>query len=224
MSVEGGPDIVTDGLVLYLDAGNNRSIVSGSSTWADLTKNGYNGTLTNGPSFNIANGGSIGFDGTNDEVAIAGSITVSTATFCVWIRRNGDQVTYVAIVHSRGTNVSGINFSNSNQIGYHWNDAANTYNWNPPLVIPNLEWCMCAVSVSATFAIAYLCQQSGISSATNNVSHSSTILNNIRMARDSGFANRFFNGNIAQSLIYNRALSAAEVRQNFHATKGRFGL
>jgi hypothetical protein len=211
---------------MCLDAGNPRSFVSGSSTWTDLSRNGITGTLTNGPTYNSSNGGSIIFDGTNDEVVVAGSITTSTATFCVWIRRDGSQTTYRGIIHSRGTggNVSGINFSNSNQIGYHWNDAANTYNWNPPLVIPDLAWSMCAVSVSATFAIAYLCQASGISSATNVVSHGSTTLNNIRIANDSGLAGRFFKGNIAQGLIYNRALSESEIRQNYHATKGRFGL
>jgi hypothetical protein len=217
------PRLVTNGLVMCLDAGNGKSYVSGSNTWFDLSGNNNSGSLS-GPTYSSTNGGSIVFDGTDDQVLVTGSVTTSTATFCVWIRRNGNQTTYKGILFSRGTNTSGMNFSNSNQIGYHWNDASNTYNWNPPLVIPDLAWSMCVVSVSPTFATAYLCQASGISSATNVVNHGSTTLNNIRIANDSGLAGRFFKGNIAQSLIYNRALSASEVLQNYNATKGRFGL
>jgi hypothetical protein len=219
------PRLVTNGLVMCLDAGNRKSYVSGSNTWFDLSGNNNSGSLS-GPTYSSTNGGSIVFDGTDDQVVVAGSITTSTATFCVWIRRDGNQTTYRGILFSRGGggNVSGMNFFNSNQIGYHWNDAANTYTWNPPLVIPDLAWSMCVISVSPTFATAYLCQASGISSATNVVNHSSTTLNSIRLANDSGVGGRFFKGNIAQSLIYNRALSASEVLQNYNATKGRFGL
>jgi hypothetical protein len=224
MSYQNGPKIITDGLVLCLDAGNPKSYPGSGTAWTDLSRNDRNGTLTNGPTYNSSNGGNIIFDGTDDQVLVTGSITTSTATFCAWIRRNGDQTTYKGILFSRSTDTSGMNFSNSNQIGYHWNGAPNTYNWNPPLVIPDLAWSMCVISVSATFATAYLCQASGISSATNNVSHSSTTLNNIRIANDSGVVGRYFKGDIAQSLIYNRALSASEIIQNYNATKGRFRL
>jgi hypothetical protein len=63
------PKIVTDGLVLALDAGNTKSYTSGSTTWFDKSGFGNNGTLTNGPTFSSANGGSIVFDGVNDYVS-----------------------------------------------------------------------------------------------------------------------------------------------------------
>jgi hypothetical protein len=65
-TLSGGPNIVTDGLVLNLDAANIKSYVSGSTTWRDLSRSGNNGTLTNGPTFNAGNGGSIVFDGIDD--------------------------------------------------------------------------------------------------------------------------------------------------------------
>ena len=68
MSVSGPGRVIDNGLVLYLDASNNKSIVSGSNTWFDVSRNGNNGTLTNGPAYSSANGGSIVFDGTNDFV------------------------------------------------------------------------------------------------------------------------------------------------------------
>jgi hypothetical protein len=116
-----------------------------------------------------------------------------------------------------------MNFFSSNQLGYHWNGDAATYNWASGLTIPNLTWCMVAVSVTSTSATAYLCQTSGITTATNTTSHASSVLNDIKIAQDDA-GSRFFNGNIAISQLYNRALSADEITQNFNALKGRFGV
>jgi hypothetical protein len=67
MSVEGGPDIVTDGLVLCLDAANRKSFVSGSSTWFDLSIGGNNSaSLFNTPTFSSESFGTLIFDGTNE--------------------------------------------------------------------------------------------------------------------------------------------------------------
>jgi hypothetical protein len=68
MAFRYSPKIVTDGLVLYLDAANTKSYVSGSTTWNDISRGGNNGTLVNGPTFNRGNGGSIEFDGVDDYV------------------------------------------------------------------------------------------------------------------------------------------------------------
>ena len=63
-----GPRIVSNGLVLCLDAANKRSYPGTGTTWTDLSGNSNNGTLTNGPTFSAGNMGSILFDGTNDYV------------------------------------------------------------------------------------------------------------------------------------------------------------
>lgn len=217
--------IVTSGLVLYLDASQKRSYPgsSGTTTWYDLSGNGYNGTLTNGASFDSGNGGSIVFDGTNDYVQVVGSITTSTATFIVWLKRNGDQGQFDGILYSRSTNVTGMDLQSSNQLAYTWNGAANTFGWISGLILPNLSWCMCAISVSASSATGYLCQSSGITSAVNSVSHTSTVLDDINVGRDDQ-GGREFNGNITIAQIYNRALSSTEITQNFNVTKARFGL
>ena len=216
-------NIVTSGLLLNLDAGFVGSYPTTASIWYDISGNASNGTLTNGPTFNSANSGSIVFDGVDDFVQCSGSFTLTSATFVTWIRRNGDQGQYDGILFSRGTNTTGMNFFSSNQLGYHWNDTAATYNWASGLIIPNSTWCMIAVSISTNSATAYLCQTSGITTSTNTTSHASSVLNAINLARDTA-ASRFFNGNIAISQLYNRALSANEITQNFNALKGRFGL
>ena len=215
--------VVTTGLQLYLDAGNASSYPGSGTTWTDLSGNNLTGTLTNGPTYSATNGGSIVFDGSNDYVQCLGSLTVTAATFVTWIKRNGSQGQYDGILFSRGTNTTGMNFQTSNQLGYHWNDAGNTYNWQSGLTIPDATWCMIAVSVTSTAATAYLCQTGGTTTATNTVNHASSLLNDIKIAQDDA-GNRFFNGNIAIAQLYNIALSAGQVSTNFEADRARFGV
>ena len=89
-TVHGGPgNIVTNGLVLNLDATNPRSYPQpyNGTTWINLAGTN-NGTLTNGPTYNSANGGSIIFDGTNDYVDCGNpiSLQINTGTICVWVK------------------------------------------------------------------------------------------------------------------------------------------
>lgn len=217
------PTTVTANLSMYLDAGVTSSYPGTGTTWTDLSGNNRNGTLTNGPTYSSADGGSIVFDGTNDYVQCSGSITTTAATFVSWIRRNGTQGSYDGILISRGTNVTGMMFQSSNQLAYIWNNAVNAYTWQSGLIVPDLTWCMVAVSVTSTSATAYLCQSSGITSATNTVSHTSTTLDDIKIGQED-FGGRFFAGNIATAMIYNRALSADEITQNFNALRLRYGI
>jgi hypothetical protein len=228
MAVNYSPKISTDGLIFYLDAANTRSYPGSGTTWSDLSRGGSNGILTNGPTFNNENGGSIVFDGVDDFVSIPGTLTLTQATFVSWIRRNGSQNGYNGIIVSRGGtggNTTGMNFNSLGvMLGYTWNDVPNTYAWNSNLIPPDITWCMVAVSINPTSAVAYLCTSSGITSATNNVTHASTTLAGLRVANDAIGFYRCFNGRISVAQIYNRALSSTEIAQNYNATKGRFGL
>jgi hypothetical protein len=218
-----GRGIVRDGLVLDLDAGISASYSGSGDTWTDLSASGNNGTLTNGPTYSSTNGGSFVFDGSNN-VSITGSITVSAVTFSVWLKRNGTQYDFTGILNSRGTNVSGMIFAyNYGTLGYNWNDSNQAYYFNSGLTPPNGAWCMCVVTVTSTEAKFYLCQSSGITTATNTMEHASTTLDALKLALDD-ILSRYFKGTIAQASVYNRALTAAEVSQNFNALKGRFGL
>jgi hypothetical protein len=218
------PGIVTTNLSMFLDAGNASSYPGSGTAWTDLSGNSRNGTLTNGPTYTSADGGAIVFDGTNDFVQCSGSITATAATFVTWMRRNGPQGNFDGILYSRGSVATGISFfGTTNKISYTWNDAVNTWSWDSGLTIPDLTWCMIAVSVTSTTATAYLCQSSGITSATNTVSHTSTTLDDIKIGRDEVDI-RYFNGRIATAMIYDRALSADEITQNFNALRGRYGL
>ena len=226
MALSHSPRIVTDGLVLCLDAANPKSYPGSGTTWTDLSSNGRNATLTNGVGYSSSNLGSLVFDGIDDYVQVSGTLVTSQATFISWIKRNGNQSFYSGIVFSRGTSVSGMNYySTTNKVGYTWNDSINTYNWDSGLTVPDLTWCMCAVSVSGSSATAYLCQSSGTTSATNNTSHTSTTLNDIKIGYDdNGAEPRYIKGDVSQVSIYNRALTPQEIQQNFKALRGRFSI
>jgi hypothetical protein len=196
-----------------------------AKTLNDMSGNGYNSTSAN-ITYNSSGNGSLLFNGTDNFIQCSGSITVTAATFITWIRRNGSQVSYAGILYSRGTNITGVGFyGTTNKISYTWNAAGQTYNWDSGLTIPDLTWCMIAVSVIDTTATAYLCQSSGITSSTNpaGYNHTSTILDNIKIGQDDA-GSRFFNGIISSAMIYNRALSATEVAQNFAAHRSRYGV
>lgn len=218
MAFNFSPKIITDGLVLHLDAANPKSYMSGSTTWNDLSRNGNNGTLVNGVGFNSANNGSMVFDGVNDYVQTLSNFTVSAMTLIGFIKRNGSQRNYTGIFFSRGTNITGLNvFSTQNILGYHWNGAAYTYNSN--LLIPDNTWCMVAMAVSSTAATFYV----NTSSATNNVSHGTTTIDNFKIGQDD-FGGRFYNGTVGNMFLYNRALTPQEILQNFNATRSRYGV
>ena len=78
--IDSGQKIITDGLVMHLDAAQLRSYPTTGTTWTDLSGNGNNGTLINGPTFNSGNGGSIVFDGVNDYVTGFNSISINTTS------------------------------------------------------------------------------------------------------------------------------------------------
>lgn len=227
MSFYNGPTVVTNGLVLSLDAADTNSYSGSGTTWRDLSGRGFNGTLTNGPTFNSANGGSIVFDGTNDYVALTPSFTGPPVTFLAWIRRNGDSQDNPGIIFDRqGSNTAtGIEFrSNNFNLGYHWNDNPSTYGFSSGLIVPNLTWCQVAVSITTNSAILYL----NTSSATNTniptfYTHPNKTFTSLRIANDS-FGSRYLNGNVAVAMVYTRALSATEITQNYNALKSRFGL
>jgi len=215
--------IVTNGLVLNLDAGFIPSYPRSGTVWRDISGNGNNGTLTNGPTFNSGNGGSIVFDGVDDYALTNTNLTLSIATLSCWIKRNGTADPYDGILFSRAPTATGLNFYSSNQLGYHWNDTITTWNWPSGLTIPDNNWCMIAVTITSTAGIVYLGQSSGFTSATNTTTHNTVSSLVFNLARDP-FRSRNYKGSISNTMIYNRALSAQEIQQNYNAQKSRFNL
>ena len=210
------PNMVTDGLVLYLDASNTKSYVSGSTRWNDISTGGNNGTLINGPTFNSANGGNIVFDGTNDFVS--GSCTTVNAnvgmTTFIWVRTSITSP-QVFFSHTSGAN-NGFRLEiDGGQFLLTFGGVANYPSGNG---VSDGNWKQLAVTTVGTTGRIYI---NGNLVASPTVGTMQGTPNQFVI---SGSTIRFLNGNVASVILYNRDLSAAEVLQNYNATKSRFGL
>ena len=232
MATAGGPDIIEDGLVLALDAANTKSYPGSGTTWYDLSGNGNNGTLTNGPTFDSGNQGSIDFDGTNDyvNIGIDKSCNRFTADFAVsaWVNRSSTGGTYGNIIGDYYTNTTSnalewqILISNTAQLtlynvtgGYIIQNASSGFSAN--------TWINVVVSRIGSTITMYA-NTNSIGTATNTTTFGSAT-GNLNIGIDGNNSSEPFTGNIASVLIYkNKGLTITEVLQNYNATKGRFGL
>jgi hypothetical protein len=233
------PNIVTDGLVLNLDAGFVGSYPTINTTWYDLSGNGNNGALTNGPTFNSANSGSIVFDGIDDYVPIPNPISNnSDFTISFWMYYLGGNST-VGLISTWNTSWQGVgisfsNYNNNNVWSLRsWtnNGAGGGMNWgvldNLKNVWSNITLTFVNGSSSSNIQRGYI---NGIfqnsESFGNNLIHDTTL----QIARgglsDSIQLSNYppANTRISNLQIHNRVLTAAEVLQNYNTQKGRFGL
>ena len=234
MASLGGPHIVTDGLVLSLDAGNTKSYQSGSTTWFDKSGNANNGTLVNGPTFSSANGGSIVFDGVNDY-AETSPIQPTFFTLSSWFKATG--------VPSNNDGSGGVLICSNPQLfggvlqyflSYSWNQQrivgliqnnGNFFFTEDNSVLRNQIYNVIltyngsdrSIYINGTLSVSNSYSTNPIYPTTGNI--------NTQIGRwGFGSFTRNFNGNIYQTSIYNRALTAQEVEQNYNATKSRFNL
>ena len=102
MGLSHSPRIVTDGLVLCLDAANKRSYPGAGTTWTDLTANKNNGTLRNMTNnFSTDGAGSLTLDGSDDFIDLGSQVSnLSTCTVSFWI----NYVTFAAVNSPIGDN------------------------------------------------------------------------------------------------------------------------
>lgn len=218
--IEYGPKLITNGLILSLDAANTKSYSGTASKWHDL-KSYYDVTL-NGTSFSNSNYGSVVFNGTSDYGFASNSVlfprVLSEMSILCFLKRNGSQFPYTGIVYSRGTSVTGLDLSgDGSKVNYTWNNTA--YDFDSGLTIPDNTWCMIGVVVNSSTGTLYL----NSATAVNVFSHASTTIDNLYVGEDTT-GGRYFKGNIAYISMYDRALSSTEVLQNYNALKTRFNL
>ena len=230
MAFNYSPKIVTDGLVLYLDAANPNSYVSGSTTWRDISRGGNNGTLVNTPGYDSGSGGSIVFNGTNNYVNCGNILNYTTGNF---------SFSYWMYVNSLTTNQPGqgpvMIFKGQYLVnGYY--DQINTsggigFNTNTNGAIVGSGTNGGVISAGRTYNICYTRNGSSIRIYVNGVDVTTFAGNHLDpVSSSSNFLINTYNSTIFSNVKtyslsnYNRALSAQEVKQNYNATKTRFGL
>ena len=224
MATRYSPAIVTSGLSLCLDAANKVSYLGSGTSWYNLSGTINTGTLTNGPTFSAANMGSIVFDGVDDYVTGIGSSIVPTSTAAytvsVWCYRNTNNTGYKELL-AQWTNA---NSGNSFFFGFDNSAVRFTDNWNPITVsgAGNTNVWMNLVGVyTVSNAYIYL---NGVLAATKGSGFTYTGTGPLIIGRQGELSSEYFDGRISNVKVYNRALSATEVLQNYNATKTRFGL
>jgi hypothetical protein len=238
MSAFGGPNIIDDGLVLYLDAGNRKSYPGSGTTWFDKSGRGNNGTLTNGPTFDTGSLGSVVFDGVDDYIQLVNSTSYKVQfpiTLCAWF--NVQTLTnYGIILRNDNTSINHWGFAiylNSDYtLGANYGNGINNgpqgrRSYASPIPISTDQWNYFVavfpdnLSFNGYFNSLLINMPYVGGSATTAVygTGGGTV-----GYRSDGPGLSYFKGNISSVQIYNRALTPQEVLQNYNATKGRFNL
>jgi hypothetical protein len=222
-----GPNIVTDGLVLALDAGSNKSYTGSGTNITDLSGNGNGGTLTNGPTFDSGGGGSITFDGSNDYIQTSLLFDKEDFTYACWFMRLGQgspsvENNLIDSYESTSQEWARLNIHN----GYHAfhidNDGTKVI-LSGDSVSNNIWYYSVGVWVKNTGSMKLYINGELNAQTTHSKKTTITAVNSERIG-DITANNIFehFNGKIAIAKVYNRALTAQEVLQNYNATKSRF--
>jgi hypothetical protein len=223
MGIAYNTSIVTDGLVFALDAANSRSYSGSGNTWYDITGNDRNFSLNNGPTYSANNSGFIRFDGSNDTAAIGYTITSNPITVFSWFNSRS---------FSSASNLAGLisNYDNAtNGFDIRKNGSTLQLSLVTDVTIGNVNFINNVVD-NTWYNIAFTYDGASLTSYTNGLSISTISLsgtrrNGFRIALATSaydFPNRVYACDISQVHLYQRALSAAEIKQNYNATKKRY--
>jgi hypothetical protein len=234
MALFHSPSIATSGLVLCLDAGNARSYPGSGTTWTDLSSNGNTGTLTNGPTYSSANGGSIVFDGTNDEITTTTQFT-NPQTFSIgaWFKTSTASGKKIIGFETNQTGTATGSYDRHIYIGTDGKLYFGIYDIavkiaTSPLTYNDNNWHY-VVGTYGSEGTTMRLYVDGVSVATATASFAQTYNGYWRIAAYNlnGWTNGspgYFTGNISVAQVYNRSITATEIKQNFTALRGRFGI
>ena len=223
MAFNRGPKIVTQGLVLALDAASKNSYPGSGTVWTDLSGNNNNFTLNNSPTFSTSNSGYFTFNGTDQTATLASLNLQQNFTLDGWFNPNvlngfamfgqgiggfnqGLHIWYISATSIRfGMYTNDTDFTVSTSIG-NWYNIVVTYNHSSPYT---KQMYINGVALSGNPQ-----QSQGAYIGTGT----------FRLGATYGSGGNYGNGSYAGMKVYNRILSADEIAQNYNATKSRFNL
>ena len=225
----GTTGITTNGLVLNLDAANYASYGGSGTVWKDISGSGFDGTLINGPTYgNSGTTSNISLDGVDDF--ISGSTLTNllngstTLTLIIWVYptnlndTNAGGSGYRTLVDTPGRNLSlwmGTNGQGQFYgIGSDTNSYGSNFNWE------NNKWQMVTIIVNSSNGQIIKNNYD----VSQTVGKGNTFTQQVTFGNNPSSGGSNLEGRYGNILLYNRALSSAEVSQNYNATKGRFGL
>ena len=229
-----GENIVTNGLVSYLDAGYGTSYPTTGTTWFDVSGYGRNGTLTNGPTYSNVSGGTIVFDGTDDYVTLGTqSFITNDFTVNLWYNLNTNTTKehfLFSIGYSSGNSfliTANSNLGSSQTLSsYYVNPSGNaTGRTINSITVGNTVLVNLTYTRNNGINVIYI---NGVEQTsrtfTESLSLGSSLQYILGYAIPRNKTTAYLQGNIYISQVYNRSLTQSEILQNFNAQKSRFGL
>jgi hypothetical protein len=246
MATSYSPRIVTDGLVLHLDVANRKSYSGSGTAWNDLSGNTNHATLVNSPVFSGEAGGILNFNEVTNYASISDSSTLNvttTRTWEFWLRFTDFSGTALMYMYSQNTFRAdnsinlfvGEGITNhyqyrlacqlrtnaSNEFEAHTTDTVNTVLGDGKLHQITIVRTGAATVNFYIDGVQWTTSYFALIGSPGEVDPTGGL--NIARRVD-GDAARYFGGDIGKFLVYNRALTAAEILQNYNAIRGRFGV
>jgi hypothetical protein len=225
MSLTHGPSIVTNGLVLCVDAGNPRSYSGSGTTWNDAISSGFKFTLINGPTYSSSNLGFFNFDGSND-IATAGynsALDTQTPTVEVWVKTNA--TTQNGFWFEKGSvNSQYALFQEGGVIQWRLGSLGDL-STTTATYMNTTNWYQVVGTFRSGSRILYINGvQVNSNATTGTLSTNGNGMSIGAYGGTSGSNAYYYNGSLSICRVYNRVLSPAEVLQNFNAQRGRYGI
>jgi len=229
MAQQYGPKIITDGLVLSLDAADKNSYPGSGTTWSDLSGNGINGTLT-AASIGTDVPGSMDFNGSSEYVNLneAGTPGASNGSVCAWIKLSGEANNHASIF----CNQTGpawvnmrldLNIKTPNQPYFHLADGVSHTGYGIIASALNYsQWYYVVGTYDGTYGKIYV---DGVQNGSYSTSITpGTYTTSFCAIGYMNYSDRYFPGNIDIVQWYDKTLSTKEISQNFNAQRSRFGV
>lgn len=243
MAFNYSPKIVRDGLVMYLDGANRYSYPTTGTTWFDLSRNKYDGILTNGPTYNSLKYGSILFDGVNDYVNFgtdgeplvrtATTLTISVACYCTGFSNPSGGFSWAPLTSidrftlGAGYRKFALYLANTSGtqtvVAEFFNGIGGFVSVSNTTTVLN-TYLMLTATINSTNAKLYVNgilvdTKAGIALNSNPQTSDFTIGSRINTSY-----NGYFKGNIFNFSFYNRVLTDNEVLQNYNTLRYRYGI
>jgi hypothetical protein len=235
MSLGHGASIVRDGLVFCLDAANSKSYPGSGIVWSDLSGNGNNSTLVNGVGYSSANLGTMVFDGVNDYASITNNSSLRPSSeltieyvikgttptgWCPILGYGNGAFTvgnYLVWVESNGLLNSLCRVNNGGTVTEYRQYSAQTISNS------TFKYMTFTMKVGDAIRSYYNGSATGnvVSLPAGGVFHYAATTSPYQIV---GLGGAWLNGSIPLVRFYNRALTAAEIQQNFEAMRGRYGI
>jgi hypothetical protein len=230
------PGIVTSNLSLYLSAHNPNSYGGSGSTWTDLSTNANNGTLTNSPSYSSSDGGYFDFDGVNDfaeDSSTAGTpFGFGTGAFTLeyWVKYDNDSIYHTILDLRRRTSIFSSNFNMAdyrdltNDKFYIYYNNGNIFESTGTLATNT--WYHLVLSRASTSTNDTKFYINNVLDKTTTITQSMTDYGGYYVGRNvNQTGTTYSNIKLAQVRTYKgKALTAAEVKQNYNAHRRLYGL